>query len=146
LEPRLTRLVGFSCLVLCPALGGCGGGDDLPRQALSGTVTLNGQLLEQGIIQFEPSSEQEPVPAGALIKDGTFTIPRDEGPTPGNYRVFITSSGGKSPPPTPAEGNRQKMPGIMPDLIPPRYNTESTLTAKVEADKPNTFDFALTKK
>jgi hypothetical protein len=145
LEPRFTRLVGFICLVLCPALGGCGGADDdLPRQALSGTVTLDGQPLELGIIQFQPSSAQEPLPAGAEIKDGTFTIARDEGPTPGNYRVFITSSGGKKPP-TPAGTSGEKMPGIMPDLIPAKYNSNSTLTVKVEADKPNTFDFPLKK-
>jgi hypothetical protein len=34
----------------------------------------------------------------------------------------------------------------MPDLIPEKYNARSTLTAKVEPGKPNTFEFALTKK
>jgi hypothetical protein len=140
----LARFVGFSGLALSIACAGCGGGDELPRQAVSGTVTLDGQPLAQGVIQFRPSSSQEPVPAGAEIKDGTFTIPRDQGPTPGNYRVFINSSG-ETKPLTPAETSGEKMPGIMPDLIPAKYNSKSTLTAKVEADKTNTFDFPLKK-
>jgi hypothetical protein len=148
LEPRFTRLAGFSCLVLCLALGGCGApSDDLPRQALSGTVTLNGQPLEVGIIQFQPASDQEPVPAGAEIKDGAYKVPRDQGVTPGNYRVFITSSGSKNQPAlTPAESSGEKMPKVMPDLIPEEYNLKTTLTAKVEAGKDNKFDFDLKRK
>jgi hypothetical protein len=140
----LARFVGFSGLTLSLACAGCGAGDELPRQAVSGTVTLNGQPLELGIIQFRPSSAVEPVPAGAEIKGGAFTIPRDEGPTPGNYRVFINSSGPKKAL-TKAETSGEKMPGILPDLIPAKYNSESTLTAKVAADKPNTYDFSLKK-
>jgi hypothetical protein len=140
----LARFVGISGLALSIACAGCGGGDELPRQAVSGTVTLDGQPLTQGIIQFRPSSAQEPVPAGAEIKDGTFRIPRDEGPTPGNYRVFINSSGEKKPLTT-AETSGEKLPGIAPDLIPAKYNSASILTAKVEADKPNAFEFPLKK-
>jgi hypothetical protein len=143
----LARFVGFCGLALSIGFAGagCGGStDELPRQAVSGTVTLDGQPLALGVIQFRPASAQEPVPAGAEIKDGTFTIPRDQGPTPGNYRVFINSSG-ETKPLTPAETSGEKMPGIMPDLIPAKYNSKSTLTAKVEADKTNTFDFPLKK-
>jgi hypothetical protein len=148
LGQRLTRLAWFCGLALSIACAGCGDGDDLPRQALSGTVTLDGKPLEQGIIQFRPASAEEPVPAGAEIKDGRYTIPRNEGPTPGNYRVFITSSGGRQPTATPAKKGEESSTtgGIIPDLIPPKYNIQSTLTAKVEAGKANTFDFPLEKK
>ena len=38
------------------ALLGCGGAeDDLPRQAISGTVTLDGKPLEAGSITFDPA-------------------------------------------------------------------------------------------
>jgi hypothetical protein len=141
----LTRFVGFCGLGLSIGFAGCGGSaDDLPRQAVSGTVTLDGKPLELGVIQFRPASAQEPLPAGAEIKDGMFSIPRVEGPTPGNYRVFINSSGPKKAL-TAAETSGEKLPGIQPDLIPAKYNSNSTLTAKVEADKPNTFEFALKK-
>jgi hypothetical protein len=100
--------------------------------------------LRLGVIQFRPASAQEPVPAGAKIEDGMFSIPRNEGPTPGNYRVFINSSGPKKSL-TAAETSGEKLPGVLPDLIPAKYNSNSTLTAKVEADKPNTFEFALKK-
>jgi hypothetical protein len=145
LEPSFTRLAGICCLVLCPALGGCGGAvDDLPRQKISGAVTLDGQPLELGVIQFRPTSAQETVPAGAEIKGGKFTIPRDQGLTPGNYRVIINSSGPRKAL-TQAETTGEKAPKLMPDLIPEQYNNKSTLTAKVEADKDNTFDFPLKK-
>jgi hypothetical protein len=141
---RLARFVGLCGLALSITFAGCGWGDtdELPRQALSGTVSLDGQPLALGSIQFRPSSAAEPLPVGAEIKDGTFKIPRDEGPTPGNYRVIINSSGERKPL-TQAESSGEKLPGVLPDLIPEQYNSKSTLTAKVEADKPNTFDFPL---
>jgi hypothetical protein len=137
--------VGFCGLALSVLVTGCGGtSDELPRQAISGTVTLDGKPLELGIIQFRPASSSEPVPAGAEIKDGTFSIPRDQGPTPGNYRVVINSSGPRKEA-TQAEASGEKVPKTLPDLIPIQYNVKSTLTAKVEADKTNTFDFPLVK-
>jgi hypothetical protein len=141
----LIRWVWFPGLALGLSLAGCGRGDNLPRQALSGTVTLDGQPLALGVIQFQPSSPAEPLPAGAEIKDGKFRIPREDGPTPGNYRVFINSSGPKREL-TKAESSGEKMPGLAPELIPEQYNTKSNLTAKVEADKDNTFEFALKSK
>jgi hypothetical protein len=35
--------------------------------------------------------------------------------------------------------------GPSPELIPKKYNSQTTLTAKVEAGKTNTFDFPLQK-
>lgn len=36
------------------ASSGCGGGDGLPRQAISGRVTLDDQPLESALITFTP--------------------------------------------------------------------------------------------
>jgi hypothetical protein len=142
-------------LVMSAGLIGCsGGGDDLPRQPVSGTVTLGGQPLAQGRIQFEPASPEAKAPAGGEIKDGAFSISRDQGPTPGDYRVMITSSAARtpegvdtSPGAEPPPGSKAKMPriGPSPELIPKQYNSKTKLTAKVEAGKPNTFDFPLEK-
>jgi hypothetical protein len=141
-------------LVVSAGFIGCGGGgDDLPRQQVSGSVTLGGQPLALGRIQFEPASPEAKAPAGAEIKDGAYSIPRDQGPTPGDYRVMITSSGtaasgvDTSPGAEPPAGSKAKMPkiGPSPELIPKQYNSKTTLTAKVEAGKTNTFDFPLQK-
>ncbi len=46
-------------LVLAAGLAaGCsGGGDDLPRESVSGTVTLDSQPLADGVIQFMPAGD-----------------------------------------------------------------------------------------
>jgi hypothetical protein len=154
MELRFARLMTLWGLVVSAGFAGCSGGaDDLPRQAVSGTVTLGGRPLAQGRIQFEPSSPEAMTPAGGEIKDGAFTIPRDQGPTPGDYRVMITSSGSRtsevdtSPGAEPPPGSKAKLPDIgpSPELVPRQYNSKTTLTAKVEAGKTNTFDFPLEK-
>jgi hypothetical protein len=142
------RLAVYTGLVLCGALAGCGGpGDELPREAISGKVSLDGQPLATGVIQFRPTSS-EPVPAGAHIKDGAFSIPRNEGLTPGNYKVVINAAGdAKALSSAESSGEKAiKRGGLAPELIPAQYNSNSTLTAKVEAGKDNTFEFALSSK
>jgi hypothetical protein len=115
--------------------------------AVSGTVTLGGEPLAQWRIQFEPASAEAKITAGGEITDGRFAISRDEGPTPGDYRIMLTSSvprspGGDKSPGAEGKGNLQA-PAV--ELIPKEYNSKTTLTAKVEASKSNTFDFPLKK-
>jgi hypothetical protein len=129
------------------ALAGCGGGvatDDRPRQAISGTVTLDGRPLATGSIQFQPASAQESVVAGAIITDGKYSIPRDQGLVPGTYSVSISSVESSSPPPGPPGPSGPPSQGPQ-DLVPAKYNTQSTLTVKVEPGNAKPFDFALRK-
>jgi len=141
---RITRglFVAVATALAAPGCGG-GGGDNLPRQEVTGTVTLNGQPLAQGTLQFMPMSQEQGTLAGAEVKDGKFTIGRDKGPVPGGYKVMIFSSGGAAPVSTDA------MPGQAPpppkELIPPQYNATTTLNVEVKAEGPNTFDFPLKK-
>ena len=146
------RVVGLLALVACAGFVGCGGADDdLPRAAVSGTVTFEGQPLAQGRIQFEPSSPDAKVTAGAEITDGRFAIPRDQGPTPGDYRVMVTSavvrkSGADvAPGDEPAKRGGPMLPAPAVELIPKEYNAQTKLTAKVEANKSNVYEFALKK-
>ncbi len=149
-------------LALGLALAGCGtqaDTDDLPRQAVSGTVNFDGRPLDHGRIVFQPASTDARPPAGGDIKDGRFAIPRDQGPTPGEYRVMISSTG-PAPPgtdappgteevraPAPPRGASRavRSPRAAPELIPQEYNAKTKLTAKVEAGKPHIFEFTLTK-
>jgi hypothetical protein len=139
----------FSRWALAAALTvalGCGGGDGLQRMPIDGSVTFDGQPLEDGRIQFFPSPDNpEPIMSGAPIVSGSYSIAKADGLVPGNYIVRISSASGEEVAVT-GEGDAQ-MPGLGPihpiELIPSKYNTESTLTAEVTSDGSNTFDFSL---
>jgi hypothetical protein len=142
-------------LALAAGSGGCGDSQiphfDLPREALSGTVTIDGQPLPEGMIGFTPilektpadsagqSREDKPVMAGSAteIRDGKYEIPRDKGLVPGNYRVSISSNfdPAKKDPATgkPVRASR--------DVIPKRYGSESQLTAQVKKAEENILNF-----
>jgi hypothetical protein len=106
-------------------------------------VTLDGRPLDHGTIQFLPSASQGSTAAEAEIRDGAYSVPRARGLATGKYRVIISSAPAGAAPPAPvgtlpgASGPPAK------DLIPPRYNAESTLTAEVQEEGPNEFSYAL---
>jgi len=141
--------------------GGCGnqGTDDLPREPISGTVSYEGKPLANGTIQFQPASQAEGMAAGGMVVNGRFEIPRGEGPVPGKYKVQIDSlnetiSVPVPEPEAPASSDAAVLPGelkIPPKkmmkkrLIPPRYNSQTELTAEVKAGGPNRYEFNLAK-
>ncbi len=113
---------------------GCSGsGDELPRESVSGTVTIDGQPLATGAIRFSPTKadiEGHAVEGGDSIKNGRFSISREVGLIPGDYRVsiFSGSTTGKRPPPGVGPGRVAK---AAQELIPAKYNSRSALTANV---------------
>ena len=123
------------------ALVGCGGGDGLPRRAIAGTVTLDGKPLDQGRIEFQPIGPG--VATGAAIEQGSYQVNLEVGPTPGRYRVNISSPAetGTSPEPEDSAPGRGQLGAT--ERIPARYNTSSTLTIEVKAVASDPFDFAL---
>ncbi|QDV38861.1 hypothetical protein [Tautonia plasticadhaerens] len=136
---RSPRPLGSILIVSMLVLAGCSGGDELPREAVSGEVTLGGEPLSEGMIQFEPSGGQA-TGGGAVIRDGSYEIPGDTGLVPGSYRVSISSSSGGSADTSAAPG----APGaMMQERIPARYNAQSELVAEVTEGGDNTFDFPL---
>ena len=119
----------------------CGGPtDDLPRQAVSGTVKFKGQPLTSGIIQFQPTSPGEVTAGGAGVTDGHYTIRKAEGLVPGKYQVMITSAGATATTPGAMPGDAPPPPK---EAIPAKYNAKTTLNASVTKEGPNTFDFNL---
>jgi hypothetical protein len=145
----------FLGLALAAGSGGCGDSQiphfDLPREALSGTVTIDGQPLPEGMIGFTPILEKTP-PGSATdvgegkptmaasateIRDGKYEIPSDKGLVPGNYKVSISSNfdPAKKDPATgkPIRASR--------DVIPKRFGSETELTAQVKKAEPNIFNF-----
>jgi hypothetical protein len=133
-------------LGLAALLGGCGGGDGLPRQEVLGQVTLNGEPLADGTIQFQPGTitEGPEVSGGALISGGVYRIARNEGLVPGTYKVLIFAHDeAKTPAATASDPGARGGPPA--ELIPPRYNASTTLTAEISKEKPNVFNFDLKK-
>jgi len=126
-------------LLIIGGICGCGGGDSAGRQAISGTVTLDGQALPQGSISFQPM-DQGGASAGAVITGGSYSVPQEQGLPPGKYRVVINSGGGDA---VVAPGG---MPGDEPaaeaqELVPPEWNTKSDKTIDVTEGGSTKFDF-----
>jgi hypothetical protein len=148
MNPRIASQWALLLMVMVAVapLGGCGAADDgLARRAVSGMVTLDGQPLAAGSIEFEPEAGNTGtiVSGGAIIRSGYYEIPRDKGLRPGKYKVLISSSGeapgaGAFEPP----GDRPPPPA---EKVPKKYNVATTLSADVKADSPNVFNFDLKK-
>jgi hypothetical protein len=125
------------------AIPGCGPGNPLDRQPISGEVTLDGQPLDRGRIKFRPLGSDRGIGSGDVIRDGQYAIPTLKGLPPGKYRVEINAPQEDTTPP-PADlppGTPVFRVGI--ERIPARYHTESELSIDVSADGPNEFDFRL---
>jgi hypothetical protein len=134
IETASTFLIGLAV--------GCGPVDGLNRQAMSGTVTVDGQPLLSGAILFEPETEQSGTAVGSTIRRGSFLIARDKGAVPGTYRVRVYASSGRQAPPTARQTELTPRPMI--ERLPARYNTQSKLRAEVVARRGNKYVFDLT--
>src|SRR4051794_37265346 len=111
---------------------GCGASDNLPREAVSGAVSVEGKPLKSGMITFIPNESNTPTQGGAVVLEGKYTIPKNQGLVPGKYRVVITSPEDK---PEVIVDKTNNAPGLPPipakEVIPKHYNSESLLTAEV---------------
>jgi hypothetical protein len=138
---RISFLVPAGMILFLAATVGCDSGDGLNRQAISGTVTLDGQPLSSGNILFEPRTNESGTAVGARIQQGAFAISRQQGPVPGPYRVRIYSSSATQAPP--ADGQTERTPRPMVERLPRRYNTRSELNAVIVAGRANHHRFDL---
>lgn len=136
------RCLAYGTLLLALAVApGCGSGDSLNRQAVSGTVTLDGQPLDQGTIEFVPTDAQGLL-SGSLITSGNFAVPADKGLPPGKYTVRISSAEATGGPAAPSGADLDNSQPAK-ERIPAKYNSESELTAEVTDGGANTFTFDL---
>ena len=125
------------CWVLICFSFGCTA--DVKRGTVSGTVTLDGQPLKSGTIRFD-SADGRTAAADATITDGKFNVTLP----PGDKRVSITSPkviGKKKMYDTPDS----PVYDLTEELLPKRYNAQSTLTMTVTADAQEK-EFSLTTK
>jgi hypothetical protein len=120
-------------------LSGCGsGGAD--RGAVSGTVKIDGKLLEQGSILFTPIEGTHGSVAGGKIENGRFQFSAKTGPALGRNRVEIRAmrKTGKMVPK--AFGRPGEMVPEQVEAIPPRFNAKSELKVEIKPGD-NTADF-----
>lgn len=117
------------------------------ERSISGNVTFDGAPLKSGEIQFKPLEGSQGPTAGALIVNGRYEIPAVAQGVKAQhkYRVEITAlvgQGRMSPDPNSPSGQSE----LLENIIPERYNTQSTLQVTVSSNpSENSFDFDLTR-
>jgi len=126
--------VGYVILVMTTVVIGCGRGTD--RCAVSGSVTLGGQPVDPGSVQFAPMGNNQASASGAPIIDGSYSIGRDGGLLPGKYLVRIYWPEKN----TLGQGRGVPLPK---ERVPAKYNINSELTVEVQSGADNQFDFNL---
>lgn len=134
---RPGRWTGAALALLLP---GCGEPDPFDRVGVSGAVTFAGAPIPSGDISFVPLQDGPSI--RGTIADGTYAIPRDEGPTAGPYRVEVYSirpTGRRIPDgDNPGETIEEAR-----NAIPERYNLKSKLQVVVRPGEDQKFDFPL---
>ncbi len=120
---------------------GCGKKATNGRLPVSGTVTFQGAPLDSGSIQFMPADTAGQFGGGAVITNGEYKIPEQQGLPVGKYKIVISAGDPSQPVP---EG---QMPGETgppaKERIPEEYNVKSDKVVEVVTDKENVFDFAI---
>lgn len=140
-----------SMLMLVASVLGCSRGSDDPydRIGFSGTVTLDGTPMKNGVLYLEPL-EKQPTQSFAVIENGTFHVDRPAGAVAGRYKVAIVLDDSVELPPgvdpqTP-EGSAlaDKLARQSPaKSLHSSYNSNSKLVAELQQDGPNEFVFDL---
>lgn len=141
---RSHHVAALALLAMVISIGGCGGGDGLDRQAVTGTVTLDGQPLETGLITFDPASATSETSTATEIVNGSYSFSTQTGPVPGEYRVVINSSGGEVFEPPAGEAPGDSFLPVPEEKVPQKYNTQTTLTATVVSGSNESINFELT--
>jgi hypothetical protein len=146
-RPRLGVVCG---LLAVAGASGCAGtsGHAPPRAPVMGFVTLDGELLEQGVIRFVPTEGTTGPKTTALIDRGMFVLPADHGPVVGTHRVEIlsTDTGGLAMDDEQAlvrlsqSPQKQKIEIIR---VPGIYNKQSRLVAQVPESGTSDLNFEL---
>ena len=126
---------GVISLLAVSILVGCSGGSSLDTVPVTGTVTWEGDPLEEGRITFR-SLEGDRRSFSGKIKDGDYSVETFTGP----MRVSIRAS--RIVPGEFDESNPDEKVPVGEMYIPPRYNSQSELTSNIERGE-NTVDFDL---
>ena len=80
---------GLIAVVVSAFFAGCSGETGPRRVAVSGSVTVDGQPMESGIIRFLPTSKNGGPASSVIVTDGVYSLGTESGPIPGFYQVRI---------------------------------------------------------
>jgi hypothetical protein len=140
----------FILIVCLLAVVGCGKSDPYGREPLTGTITFGGLPLDEGSIQFWSTEPGAAWRSGAMIVDGKYQVPREQGLPPGTYRVVISSPGPDESGPrlTPEQlfrfsRDKRLSSGLAQERLPTEYNSASHLEIEVRPGAENHFDFII---
>jgi hypothetical protein len=116
-------------------LSGCGKGDRLETAKVKGIVTLNGKVVERGVVSFSPQAGRGG--RGLIRPDGTYeltTYVPNDGAILGKHRVSVTAT-------TPRKSVDEEPEYI----VPPRFGEPATsgLEYVVTPSGENRFDITL---
>jgi hypothetical protein len=136
------RIFTVLCVALAGSLAaGCGESEGPRTSRVYGEVTLGGKPLDDGTIEFSAADGSHA--AQGQIKAGAYDIPAAAGPIVDKpYKVSISSlarTGKSKPNLMPGGGDAMEE---LQNIIPSRYNSQTTLSATVTPDKSR-FDFQL---
>lgn len=131
----------FVASITMLALVGCG--KEAPytgakRFPVKGKVTFDGEPIDGGTISFIQQDEKSR-PAGGPIANGEYSVPEEQGPNAGSYRVeirWLKPTGQKR-----KDEDTGEMIDVVKQVIPIKFNDQSILTAEVGEGKTE-HDFA----
>ena len=135
--------VTVSIIVLAATLlsvVGCGG-SGVETGTVEGVVKLDGAPLDRAMVEFQPGNGRGSV--GMTDANGRYNLmftANQEGATPGDHKVMITSAVSASG----GEGD-QPLVEAREELLPAKYHEKTELTATVTTGS-NTIDFDLQSK
>jgi hypothetical protein len=138
-----SRFAGAILVLASVLVSGCGGGP-AARAPVTGSVQFDGKPIPAGGIRFI-ALDKEGMSTNGPINDGKYEMAKDDGPTPGKYKVQVSwpkktgrkinTTENQDPEYTQEETIEQ---------IPIKYTKNTTLEVEIKSGA-NTHDFNLTR-
>ena len=139
----------FALLILFAVVLGAAGCSDRygGKMEVTGVVTLgpNKEPIMKGTIEFKPLDKQD-TQGGAMIVNGEYKVPRQQGLKPGKYLILISSPDASTPANAPEDftpGPSRNFTAV--DKVPKDWNLKSKHEVEIKAEPPNKFDFDIPK-
>lgn len=127
--------------VLILTMGGCGAGDSLSLASVEGLVTLDGEPLGDARVIFSPEDGRRPSSA-VTESDGSYKLTYLEdqpGALPGRHKVIISTFVEADP-----DSSDPRVKTGVREILPTKYNTQTTLEAQLEPGQREEVNFELT--
>jgi len=134
----MRSIVAAFCCCAVSILVGCS--SDVTRVTVKGKVTLDGQLIDKGLVEFIPADGKTPSAKGGVIVDGQYSAEV----VPGPVIVKITSPkviGTKKRYDTPDS----PIDDVLAERIPAKFNEDTILKETIQPNQKE-LDFKLVTK